>query len=198
MAFANAAAFSNPDSHRLAMGMDLNPNTAIVDPQGNVLAHAQTGGIMNPERHELCFGQKIFRFGGSGRPPTQVAAGCWWVSVAEFDKMLAFANVHGLGIGMAMRCLCLVPPEWSDAGTLVRARVVRDLLAWRGLGNSVVTPTRDGGTVRLPHQNEIAARRCHQLYVPGLNIPGMAESCLAIEASYSIDPKESLQGFLYL
>lgn len=68
-----------------------------------------------------------------------------------------------------MRLLCLVPPEWSDATVLVRARVTQALLAWRGLGNSVVTPMKGGkGMVKLPHQNDISSRRLHQLYIPGL------------------------------
>lgn len=199
MAFANAAAFADPNSRRMASGVDLNPRNAITDAQGNVLAYAQTGGMMNPTRHELRPGQKIFRFGGSGRSAQQVAAGGWWVEQAEFEKMLAFANVHGLSVGMAMRCLCLVPPEWSDAGVLIRARVVRELLAWRGLGNSVVTPAKGGGgMVNLPHQNEIAARRCHQLFIPGLNAPGLAAAALSVENSYPLDPKAGVRGFLYL
>jgi hypothetical protein len=199
MAFANAAAFADPNSRQMASGVDLNSRHAITDARGNVLAYAQTGGLMSPSRHELRPGQKIFRFGGSRRTAQAVAAGGWWVKQTEFEKILAFANVHGLSIGMAMRCLCLVPPEWSDVGVLIRARVVRELLAWRGLGNSVVTPAKGGGVmVNLPHQNEIAARRCHQLFIPGLNAPGLAADSLAVENSYPLDAQAGVRGFLYL
>jgi len=174
MAFINGGEFNNPKSRLLAMGTDLNARNAITDPAGHVLAYAQTGGMLSPARHELRAGAKIFRFGGAGRPPQVVAAGGWWIEQREFEKLLNFAQAHDLAVGMAMRCLCLVPPEWSDASLLIRARVVRDLLAWRGLGNTVVTPAKGGGMVHLPHQNDIAARRLNQLFIPGLNAPGMA------------------------
>lgn len=197
MTFANDAAFADPRSRHMAMGVNLNARQAITDERGRVLAYVQNGGIMSPMRHRLLPGQKIFRFGGAGQTPQQIAAGNWWIERPEFEKLVAFANVHGLSIGMAVRCLCLVPPEWSDVGQLIRARVVRDLLAWRGLGNSVVTPAKGGGTVVMPHRNEIAARRCHQLFVPGTSASGIA-AALAIENKYDLDPRESLRGFLYL
>ena len=100
---------------------------------------------------------------------------------------------------MAARILCLVPPEWSDLGLLVRARVVRPLLAFRGLGNSVVTPIAGGlGTVRLPHQNEIAARRLHQLFIPGLWDAGLAQSALSIEQTWPMDVRAGMQGWVYV
>lgn len=197
MAFANDAAFADPGSRQMAMGVNLNSRHAITDARGGVLAYVQSGGMMSPVRHRLLPGQKIFRFGAAGQTPQQIAAGNWWIERSEFEKLLAFANVHGLSIGMALRCLCLVPPEWSDVGQLIRARVVRDLLAWRGLGNSVVTPAKDGGMVVMTHRNEISARRCHQLFVPGTSASGIA-AALAIENRYALDPGESLRGFLYL
>lgn len=197
MQFANSS-YMDSSSYHAATGCDLDSRKAIVDLQGNVLAYAQTGGIISPTRHKLHAGAKIFRFVGAGRTPQQAATGSWWLEQAEFDKVVAFANVHGLAVGMAMRCLCLIPPEWSSVSLLIRARLVCNLLAWQGLGNSVVTPAKGGGAVSLPHQNEIAARRCRQLFIPGLNAPGMASKALMIESSRSLDTRESLQGFLYL
>ena len=72
------------------------------------------------------------------------------------------------------------------------------LLAWRGLAMSVVTPARGGGPhVKLPHQNDIAARRLHQLYIPGLGEPS-AGGALHVEQSYPLDQQASQRGFLYL
>ena len=196
--FANQAAFDDSASRQRALGVDLNPLHAIVDPRGNVLAYAQTGGMLSPMRCELAPPAAIYRFGGAGRRPEAVAAGGWWVQKEEFEKLLSFAQAHGLGIGMAVRLLCLVPPEWSDISVLVRARVRRDLLAWRGLANSVVIAAGGGPIVSLPEQNEIAARRLRQLYIPGLDAPGMTNSAIRIENDYALDPTESLRGFLYL
>ena len=198
MAYLNLDAFADPRSRQRAMGMDLNTRNAITDLAGAVLAYAQTGGILNPTRHELRAGAKIFRFGKSGLPLTAVAAGAWWIEQRAFEKLFGFAQAHELSIAMAMRCLCLVPPEWCDAGVLVRARVVRDLLVWRGLGNTVVTPTKDGGAVRLPHHNELEARRLHQLFIPGLTDAHRAAAALAVEQSYHLSPQEGTRGFLYL
>ena len=191
----NAHAFNN-QSWLAATGANANGQNNIVDEQVRILAYVRTGGMMNPERRVLEPGKKIFRFGASGRSPQAIAAGAWWVEQTEFDKLFSFAQVHNTSLGIAVRCLCLVPPEWSDLGVVIRARVARELLAWRGLGDSVVTPTQDGGTVRLPHHNEIAARRLHQLFIPGLNGPGMPHAAMTIEADFKLE--ESRRGFLYL
>jgi hypothetical protein len=197
--FVNANAFDNPKSRLQAMGGDLSVNRAIVDAKGQVLAHARTGGTINPERRELHPPETLFRFGRSGLTPQAVANGGWWLQKREFDLLVRFANTHEIYVGLAMRLLCLVPPEWSDAGLLIRARVSRSLLAWRGLGNSVVTPVQNGtGLVRMPQQNEISARRVHQLFIPGLSEVNGLEPAISVEQSFSLDPRHSTQGFLYL
>jgi hypothetical protein len=52
--------------------------------------------------------------------------------------------------------------------------------------------------VRLPHQNEIAARRLAQVFVPGLDEPGALGAAIQIENDYPLDAAESRRGFLYL
>jgi hypothetical protein len=152
MGAINANAF-NHQSRLAATGASSDSQSNIVDEQGRILAYVRTGGMMSPERHVLEPGKKIFRFGASGRSPQAIAAGAWWVEQSQFDKLFSFAQVHDIPLGMAVRCLCLVPPEWSDLGVLIRARVSRELLSWRGLGDTVVTPREGGGLVTLPHQN---------------------------------------------
>jgi hypothetical protein len=197
--FVNATAFDNPKSRLQAMGGNLSPDRAIVDPKGNVLAYAQTGGMIGPERCELHPPQMLYRFGRSGTPPQAIANGGWWMQKREFELLVRFANTHSIYVGLAMRLLCLVPPEWSDAGMLIRARVSRSLLAWRGLGNSVVVPPKTGnGLVRMPHQNEISARRVHQLFIPGVAEANGLEPAISVEQSFTLDPNQSNQGFLYL
>lgn len=197
--FANQAAFDRPESRAEASGVNLSPSQAIVDAQGQVLAHARTGGMINPQRHVLSSGTRLFRFGRSGLSPQAVARGGWWLEAREFERLVSFANAQGIYLGLAMRLLCLVPPEWSDATQLVRVRVARGLLAWRGLANTVVTPIAGGlGTLRLPHANEISERRLHQLYLPGLAGLSPIEPALSIERVFPLDPKTSVEGFLYL
>ena len=197
MAFANQAAFNDFRSRLAAQGADLQQKNAITDAQGNILAYAQTGGMMAPTRFEVPVGSKLFRFGNRAAGPLKVASGGWWIEEREFEKLFSFAQVWELSIGMAMRMLCLVPPEWSDATLLVRARAVQPLLAWRGLGNSVVTPARGGGeAVRMPHQNDIDARRVNQLYVPGL--ADLPRPALAVEQDYPLDQKDGVRGFIYV
>lgn len=195
--FVNAEAFNRSNGRGLAMGTDFSRKNAIVDSRGNVLAYAQTGGVISPSRFELREGDVIYRFGGRGAPIDRIAAGAWWIERSQLDTLLAFANVHGLALPMALRILCLVPPEWSDLGTMIRARVRRPLLAWRGLGNSVLVRKTDGlGDVRLPSANEIAARRVYQLWIPGLD--GHGREGLAVEQSWSFTPAQSMSGWLYL
>jgi len=197
--FANEAEFDRPASRAAAAGINLSSTRAIVDPQGRVLAQARTGGMINSQRYTLWNGTRLFRFGRSTQSPQEVARGGWWLEAREFERLVSFANVHRIYLGLAMRLLCLVPPEWSDATQLVRARVDRSLLAWRGLANTVVTPIAGGlGTLRLPHPNEISERRLHQLYIPGLAEPSSIEPAIAIERTFALDPKTSVEGFLYL
>jgi hypothetical protein len=196
--FANREAFEDRRSRLMAIGTDLSPARAIVDARGRVLAHARTGGMLDPERHELRTGSTVYRF-SSDRAPRDIAKGGWWVGKREFQLLVNFAITHDIYVGLAMRLLCLVPPEWSDATVLVRGRVAQDLLAWRGLGNSVITPMKGGkGSVHLPHQNEFSARRVYQLFIPGLADLRGAEAAISIEDVRRLDPLESTAGFLYL
>lgn len=217
VAFRNQQAFDDPRSKLAATGFDLRRATAITDPQGRILAYARTGGMLSPARQEIPAGAKLFRFGsrtaGVARKAAAdeadrrrqgveaakaVAAGAWWLERTAFDQLFRFAQVWDLSIGIAMRLLCLVPPEWSEATLLVRARVVEPLLAWRGLAMSVVTPSKAGGPpVRMPHQNDIAARRLYQLFIPGFADPHV-QPALTVEQDYPLDPTAAQRGFLYL
>jgi hypothetical protein len=154
-AYANRTAFEDPRSRLLAVGNDLSPARAIVDTRGQVLAHARTGGMLDPQRHVLKSGSTVYRFGGP-RSPRDIAKGHWRIDKREFQSLLNFAISHDIHVGLAMHLLFLLPPAWSDATVLVHGCGVQDLLAVRDLGNSVATPMkgRKGGVVTLPHQNQ--------------------------------------------
>ena len=194
--YANQHTFDSPDSFRMATGVDLRSSKAIVDSMGNVLTYAQTGGMISPMKYAPQIGTAIFRFVKTGVTASEATEGQWWVEERDFKKLVSFANTHDLHIGMALRLLCLVPPEWSDLVLLVRCRVRRPILAWRGLGNSVITPREGGGIVNLPHQNEIAGRRLYQLFVPGL--AKVNRDVLMLEREFVLDRRASAQGWLYL
>src|SRR3569833_309821 len=183
MAFRNAAAFNNPSSRMLASGMDLRKSSAIVDHRGNVLAYAHTGGIIAPTRFEVAPGVKLYRFGNVTAGVRRVAGGSWWLEQDALEKLVSFAQVHELSVGVALRYLSLVPPEWSDVTLLIRARPNVPLLAWRGLANSVEAKANDSEpTTKKKQQNKKAAHRNHQLFIPGLD-PG----ALSIEQDFALD-----------
>ena len=194
----NGAAFFDRQSRLRALGANLDPNQTIVDQHGATIGYLQSGGMISPQRHEVAEATTLFRFGGTAGVEAVVAGG-WWLERASFDRILSFSEHHGIPIGLAARLLCLVPPEWSDMGRLVKVRTARPLLAWRGLGNTVVVPKSDGlGAVVLPEQNEIASRRVHQLYIPGMNQPGAARRAFSIEGDWALDPEAGKRGWIYL
>jgi hypothetical protein len=197
MRFANQHAFDDFRSALTAEGVNLNNASAITDPSGRVLAHAQTGGMIGRTRYELVGGRRLFRISEAQRSLSAIASGGWWLEDSAFEQSLNFAQTHDISIGVSLRLLCLVPPEWNNATMLIRAHVVRPLLAWRGLANSVITPAKDGGpSVSMPHPNDIASRRVHQLYIPGL--ADLHPPALVIEQDFPLDEKESKRGFLYV
>lgn len=196
--FLNQNAFDDPQNWMRAEGVDPDPQKAFVSTNGKALFFARTGGMMSPKRCELAPGTTLYRLGATGVEVPQLMAGSWWVARSEFSKLLSFAQQHDLGIGMAVRALCLVPPQWSDMGQLIRVSVRRPLLAMRGLGQSVSVDAGDGlGQVTLPHRNENPARRLHQLFIPGLRAPGAAESAFVFGNVFALDPKESMRGWIY-
>lgn len=196
--FLNQQAFDDPQNWMRAEGVDTDPDKAFVSTNGTALFYARTGGMMNPKRWELAPRDTLYRLGASDAEVPQLMAGSWWIAAAEFSKLLSFAQQHDLGIGMAVRALCLVPPQWSDMGQLIRVSVKRPLLAMRGLGQSVSVAAEDGlGRVEMQHRNDNPARRLHQLFIPGLRAPGVAKSALAFGNVYALDPAEGMRGWIY-
>ena len=195
----NARAFENPQMWLWAQGVDTNEDNAVVSTNGQVLFYSKTGGMMKPRRHVLQEGDVIYRFGASGKSVQDLMQGAWWIAQPEMEKLLSFAQQHRVGVGVAVRALALVPPQWSDLGRLIRVRVRRRLLAMRGLGESVhIAPKDELGTVSLTHQNHNPARRLYQLFIPGLSEPGFTNRVFEFGNVYDIDPEESIRGFLYL
>ena len=203
--FANQAAFNNPQSRMQALGMDTRAEKAIVNAQGQPMIYAQTGGMIHPTRYEIAQGSGLYRFGASHVSTERLVTGGWWMDKPCFEKLCRFAQLNNTSVAMAARLYCCVPPEWSDMGQLVRARAVEPLLAYRGLGNDVDIPHPDGkARVRMTAHNNIAARRLHQLFIPGLweiakqtperRIPGALQPVRV----FKIRKEDAAKGWLYL
>ena len=208
MSFVNQVAFDDRASRQLALGTDLNPRTAMVDAQGNILLYAQTGGMLTPQREELHSGTTLYRFASGSGDALGAMSGGWWLEQRAFERIERFGQVHDITVPMAARILCGVPPEWQDMGLLVRVRLMEELLAWRGLANTVVTPHRDGGPkVVMLHQNALAERQLHQLYIPGLTTKqpngrfadsGLAKRAFNFESEWRFTKAEAMRGWLYV
>ncbi|MBB3060261.1 hypothetical protein [Microbulbifer rhizosphaerae] len=203
--FVNSEEFNEPTSRQWAMGADTRPKNALVDGRGRVLAYSQTGGMISPARHELHRGTILYRFASGSAELSKAVTGGWWVAKAEFEQLTRFAQAHGVHVAMAARHLCCVPPEWSDMGLLMRVQVQDPLLAYRGLGNRVVVPKDDGyGAVRMEPHNNLASRRLHQLFIPGLQeradrtpervLPG----ALLVERTWKLDSADTNRGWIYV
>ena len=192
--FVNEAAFRDPNAKQQAMGVDTR-KAALVDINGKAIIHPQTGGMIAPVRHELLSKTILFRFANGNTSLERAVIGGWWLGSREFDRICNFARYHDIHPAMAVRVLCCVPPEWSDMGLLVRTRVDRSLLAYRGLGNHVSIKHRDGGRVQMKAYNNVAERRLHQLFIPGL--VDYADA-LKLERVWRITEEQANRGWIYL
>jgi hypothetical protein len=50
----------------------------------------------------------------------------------------------------------------------------------------------------MPHQNDIAAQRVHQLFIPGLAGHPKVQAALIVEQEYPLGRTAGQRGFLYL
>ena len=157
----------------------------------------KSGGMLSPVRHEIAAGAELCPI----RQPhgRRCARGSWRHGGSEqsaFDQLFRFAQVWELSIGMAMRLLCLVPPEWSDATLLIRARAVEPLLAWRGLAVSVVTPAKAGGG---PRSHAASERHCRTASTISFSSPVLltTRTCSLSRWStdYPLDSAAAQRGF---
>ena len=202
--FVNSAEFTKTNARQQAMGIDTR-KALLIDQFGKTLLHPKTGGMISPQEHQLKTGSIIWRFANDHLDPQRAILGGWWVETSEFQKLCSFAQQKNVHVAMAARILCCVPPEWSEMGLLIRARVDKPLLAYRGLGNNVSTEHPDGlATVNMQAHNHIAARRLHQLFIPGLAqnasktpaqvIPG----ALGLERTWKITKEQANGGWIYI
>lgn len=203
--FANQTAFNDPLSRMQAMGKNTRPSAAIVSPSGKPLIYPQTGGMINPQREEIRIGATLYRFASGSSKLNDAVTGGWWVHKKEFEQICNYAEQKKITVPMAARMLCCVPPEWSDMGTLMRAIVREPLLAYKGLGNNVSQPMKDGlGNVNMTAHNHIAALRLQQLFIPGLadvakvTADRVMPGALLVERHWKFTKEEANRGWLYI
>jgi hypothetical protein len=169
MAFANQSAFDDSEHKLLALGYSFHPKTTIyLDPSGREQALTQSGGMINPARHELRAGTTLYKYSDQTQSPDTYLSSGWWFARAQLDHIIAYAERERVPEGYAVRLLGCVPPEWGSLLNLVvSVRLSTDLLAFRGLAKSAVGRDARGRTA-IEAQNKNPNLRLPQLYVPGL------------------------------
>ena len=119
--------------------------------------------------------------------------GGWWLEWQELDRLIRYAGVNHRTLGYAVRLLCCVLAEWGSALDFIVAVVAAArIVAWRGLANSATArfvpqpgmPAIATGTTRIEAQNDIAARRVPQLYIPGTRHDGAASALFHYEGHW--------------
>ena len=202
--FVNEHIFKQSDSLNQARGVNTR-QPSLYDAKGNAVAYQQTGGIVNPTKHELRVNTRLYRFASSNASVDRAVTGGWWVEDRVFDQLRTFARHHNIHPAMAARVLCGVPPEWSDMGTLVLGIVNAPLLAFKGLPNPVRVEHKDGlRPVNLPSPIESSQRRMPQLFIPGLwnyakqtpdqVVPG----AITVQNVWRISKEQANRGWIYL
>jgi hypothetical protein len=195
---ANEKYFSDPDSRKVAQGLQAGADKLIwLNRTGSVTHAIQNGGILDPRRYDIDPATPIFSFTTTTTEIKFMLGRDFWVDRAGLDQIIRFSQVNDISMGRAVRVLCCVPPEWgSTLNFLVAARTRVALTAWRGLANSaaasapLVSPSGrvigQAGS-ETPARNDIAAWRCWQLYIPGLKALGAdATAWLTLEGQHQL------------
>ena len=194
---ANDKYFADPDSRKVALGLQTGGKELWLDPAGSETYPFQNGGVVDPQRYDLEPGTPIFSFTTVTSELKWMIGRDWWVDRPGLDQIIRFSQVNNISMGRAIRLLCCVPFEWGNKlNFLIAARTTVPLVAWRGLANSaaassdLVSPAgrvigRAGS--ETPARNDIAAWRCWQLYIPGLKAMGAdATAWLTVDGQYQL------------
>lgn len=194
---ANERFFADPDSRKVALGLQTGGKEIWLNPSGSETYAFQNGGVIDPKRYDIEPGTAIFSFTGVTSELKWMIGRDWWVDRRGLDHIVRYSQVNNVSMGRAIRVLCCVPFEWGNKlNFLIAARTKVPLAAWRGLANSasasadLVSPAgrvigRAGSTT--PAHNDVAALRCWQLYIPGLKAVGAdAAAWLTLEGQYQL------------
>ncbi len=194
---ANEKYFADPDSRKVALGLQTGGKEIWLNPTGSETYAFQNGGVLHPKRHDIEPGTAIFSFTSVTGELKWMIGRDWWVDRPGLDQIIRFSQVNNVSMGRAIRVLCCVPLEWGNQlNFLIAARTKVTLAAWRGLANSAAASadlvSRTGRVLgktssETPARNDIAAWRCWQLCIPGLKALGAdATAWLAVEGQYQL------------
>jgi hypothetical protein len=146
------------------------------------------GGILMPKRTPVPLNRYIYRFASSRTPHTERARGCWWIEFEVLNTIRQFIRQSGGSRREAVRYLLALPWSWSGVDRVLRARVVKPLDAYRGLGKSAQgNHPRDASTIYIPPQH---LKELYQLYIPGMR--ELSASVLTDVADESVWTSERL------
>ena len=148
---------------------DDNPDPTQRNPRGLV---ARNGGLVAMRRVELARDNMMYRFaakrflGGDMAALKSLLNSPWWIEEDRMFLLLSRARNAGARLVAMARNQLALPPEWSDADILVRARLKQGIVlaAHAGPGRTV---TVAGGRYVVP-RGEAPHLYIGQLYVPGL------------------------------
>ena len=194
MEFANQKWFDRFDAIMAARGVQ--PSLIIPDASGKPAAATTNGGLINPTEHDLYAGRTMYRFGnvltnGRGTLATPVE-GQWWIEEAEFKQIRRFAKAKMIGVPLAVRLLCSVPPEWSDMLVLVRVKLMQALKAYRGPGATVTRVNKvTGSQENFAPLVDLRGTVIRQVYVPGLANPDLRRSAIFQTGATFFSPGEA-------
>lgn len=166
---AEAEGYQFSDTGAPRMVADDNPNIAQRNPLG---LYDRNGGLVAMRRVELAEDNMMYRFAAKrflNGDMTQLKSllnSPWWMEEDRMVLLLSRARAAGTPLVTMARNQLALPPEWSDADILVRARPKAGILlaAHAGPGRTV---TVAGGRYTIP-RGEAPHLFIDQLYVPGL------------------------------
>ena len=125
------------------------------------------GGILMPKRSPVALEQYIYRFASSQTPHHERPRGCWWIEYEVLNTIRRFIRESGGARRDSLRYLLALPWSWTAVDRVLRARVVKPLDAYRGLGKPAQgTHSRDAHTIYIPPQHY---KELYQLYIPGIH-----------------------------
>lgn len=140
-------------------------STGIVDPQPTVVER----GL-------------IFRYGASVE---NARTGGWWLDANQHQRVEAWAAAHSLSVPLAARVLSGVLHEWgkhsimkSNMRILVRAEVRQPLRAYAGIAKVQTHVDENGRVEGIDPVSALTGFAIVQLYIPGLDQPGLPAGVL--------------------
>ena len=141
-----------------------------------------------PRRSPVAVERYIYRFASSQVPHAHRPGGGWWIEYEVFSTIRRFIRESGGARRDALRYLLALPWSWTGVDRVLRARVVKPLDAYRGLGKAAQgTHPRDAKTIYMPPQH---LKELYQLYIPGMR--DLSGSVLADISDESVWTSERL------